>query len=401
MPLYDYLAVDQAGRRVRGALEAESARAARTMLRAKDLFPLQVGAESDQAGLGRAGWGRVSTKELAGAMRQMAFLVGAGLPVVEALSAVVEQTGLTRLGRHLSRVKDEVVAGQSLAQAMALSPRVFPELAVNMVRAGEAAGALEVVLDRLAELLESRVKLTSRIRAALAYPLFLVLVGGLVLSFLFSYVIPTVVGMFNQTGQILPWPTRVLLGLIQAGKAYGWLAGLLLAGLILGLISFRRNRAGRRWLDGLKLRIPVIGSVNRKVILARFTRTMVTLLKSGVNVVDSLAITSKVTDNLLYRESLETAKERIEQGGHLAGELAKSPLFPPLVVHLVAAGERSATLDKVFDRLATGLEEEVESSLTGLLSLLEPVLILIMGAIVGFIVVSILLPIFDMTNLVR
>jgi len=400
MPLFDYQALDQAGKRTKGILEAENERTARAKLRELRLFPLEIksGSPPGAKGSGRPGH---STKELASAMRQMAFLVGAGLPVVEALSAVVDQTGPTKMGRIMGQVKDEVVGGRSLAQALAGFPQVFPPITVNMVRAGEAAGALEVVLDRLAELLESRVKLLNRVRAALAYPVFIVLVGGVVLAFLFSYVVPTVTGIFTETGQLLPLPTRILIALSGAAKAYGWLAGLILVGLILGYLALRRTKAGRRWVDGIKLKVPLFGRLNQRVVLARFTKTMATLLGSGVNVVDSLGITARVTGNLVYQESLEEARKRIEQGGRLARELSDSPLFPPLVAHLVAAGERSAQLDKVFDRLAKGFEEEVETGLSGLLSLMEPALILAMGVVVGFIVISILLPIFDMTRLVR
>ena len=400
MPLFDYQALDQAGKRTKGVLEAENERTARTKLRELKLFPLEIksGSPAGARSVGRPGH---STKELASAMRQMAFLVGAGLPVVEALSAVVDQSGPTKMGRIMGQVKDEVVGGRSLAEAFANFPQVFPPIMVNMVRAGEAAGALEVVLDRLAELLESRVRLLTRVRAALAYPVFIILAGGVVLVFLFSYVVPTVTGIFAETGQLLPLPTRILIAVSGATKSYGWLGGIILAGLVLGYLALSRTKAGRRALDRFKLKTPFLGRLNQRVVLARFTKTMATLLGSGVNVVDSLGITARVTGNLVYQESLEEARKRIEQGGRLAGELANSPLFPPLVSHLVAAGERSAQLDKVFDRLAQGYEEEVETGLAGLLALMEPFLILIMGGVVGFIVISILLPIFDMTSLVR
>ncbi len=403
MAVYDYRAVDRAGRRLKGTLEGESARAVRGHLRGQGLFPVDIRPAGAEFKLGLRGFSlaRVRPKELAGAVRQLSILIGAGLPVVDALSAVAEQAGRTRLGRILSQVKERVVSGGGLAESLNQFPAVFPDLAVNMIRAGEAAGALEVVLERLADLLENRVRLADKVRAALAYPLFMLLVGGGVLSFLFVYVVPTVTEIFTQTGQALPLPTRILMSLVHGAAGYGWLAAPVVGAAVLIWLRLRRTRRGRSAIDRFKLKIPFIGPVIKKLVLVRFTRTMATLLASGVSVVDALGITAKVTGNQVYQTSIEAAEEKIEQGASLAGELSRSPLFPPLISHLTAAGERAASLDKVFARLAQGLEEEVESSLSGLLSLLEPVLILVMGVVVGFIMVSILLPIFDMTSLIR
>lgn len=400
MPLYDYTALDRQGRRKKGVLEAETGREARSKLRAQGLYPLTLETGSG-SGPGRSrSLGRIPLKELAQMIRQLAFLVGAGLPVVEALAAVVDQSGHGRLGRVMGRVKDQVTSGRSLAEALDDQERIFPRVAVNMVRAGEAAGALEIVLERLAELLESRVRLGSRIRGALAYPILIVLISGGVLTFMFTYVIPTVTGIFAQTGQTLPLATRILMGISGFMVRWGWLVGLVLAGLVLIFLGFRRTEGGRRGLDRFKLRLPVFGALIRRIALARITKTLGTLLASGVGLVESLEITSKVAGNKIYQESLEETRKTIEQGGSLAGCLRRPGLYPPVVAHLAAAGERSAQLDKVFDRLAAGFEEEVESTLSTLLSLLEPVMILIMGLVVGFIVISILLPIFDMTNMV-
>ncbi len=400
MPLFDYTALDKAGKKKKGVLEAETSRDARAKLRSGGLYPLSLEAESKGNGGGGRFFGGVPAKDLAQVIRQLTFLVGAGLPVVEALGAVVEQTGHTRLGRVMGRVKDEVTSGRSLAEAMAGQERVFPRVAVNMVRAGEAAGALEIVLERLADLLESRVKLGGRIRGALAYPLLIILVSGGVLTFMFTYVIPTVTGIFAQTGKTLPLATRILMGVSDVLIHYGWLFGAGLAGLVLLFLGVRRNKGGRRSLDRLKLRLPLFGKLTKRITLTRITKTLATLLGSGVGLVESLAITAKVAGNAVYQENLEAAREAIEQGRDLAGCLREPGLYPPVVAHLAAAGERSAQLDKVFDRLAAGFEEEVDSSLSTLLSLIEPVLILIMGLVVGFFVISILLPIFDMTNMV-
>ena len=402
MAVYDYLAVDQAGRRFKGNLEADGLKGARLNLRSQGLFPLEVrpAAETTALELGRLGLGRVPVREVAGVLRQLTILIEAGLPLVDALTAVAEQAGKTRLGRILGRVKEDVVSGRSLAEAISAHPRAFPDLAVNMVRAGEAAGALEVVLDRLAGLLENRVKLAGRIRATLAYPVFMLVVGGLILSFLLIYIVPTITAIFQQTGHVLPLPTRILLAASHGATEYYWLALIVIGLIVLGWVRLKKSRSGRRFIDGLKLKTPIIGPVYRRLTLVRFSRTMATLLVSGVNLVDSLTISAGVVDNEVYRQSLEAAREKIEHGGSLAGQLTASALFPPTFSHLVAAGERGAALENVFERLAAGLETEVESALAGLLSLLEPLMILIVGLVVGFIVISILLPIFEMSRLV-
>lgn len=400
MPVYDYVALDKAGKKTRGRLEAETDRAARSGLRGQGLYPVElrpVGGER----IGKGGSRRVGARDLAGALRQLAILLGAGLPVVEALSAAAEQAGSGRMGAVLGRVKDDVTSGGSLAEALSAHPKVFSDMAVGLIASGEASGSLEVVLERLADLLEARVKLTGRVRAALAYPAFMFVVGGLILTFLFAYVVPTISGIFKQTGQLLPWPTRALLAMADWVVAYGWTIPLAAAVIVGLVIQAGRTTSGRRAIDAFKLRLPLAGPIIRRLALVRFSRTMATLLQSGVPLVDALAITGRVVGNAVYARSLEQARAAVETGSGLADQLEPRRLWPPLVRRLAAAGERSAGLETVFDRLAQGLEEEVETKLTGLLSLLEPVIILILGGVVGFIVISILLPIFQMTRLVH
>lgn len=401
MPLYDYIAADKSGRKVKGSLEAENPRAARAKLKAQGLFPLELSGGSQAEDRTEIGSGRIAPKELAAAFRQLAILTGAGLPIVEALGAVVEESGPSRLGRVLGRVKDEVTGGRSLADSLELFPKVFSSLAVNMVRAGESSGTLEPVLERLAGLLENRVRLTGRVRAALAYPAFLIIVGLIVLTFLFSYVVPSVVGIFQESGRLLPLPTRILLAVSDLASSYGWLIGLWLAGLLVALFFYNRTEAGRQRLDKVRISLPIFGKVARNVVLARFSRTMATLLGARVSAVESLAIAGRVCGNVIYEAELKRVKERVEEGGRLAAELSRSKLFPPLLAHLTSAGEKSARLDTVFEALADGFEEDLETALTGLLSLLEPVVILAMGVSVGFIVISIMMPIFEMSSLVQ
>lgn len=398
MAQFEYTAAKSSGKVVKGTIEADSAAGARADLRRRGLTVLRISASS--GGGGGLSFSRISAKDMAGAMRQLAVLVGAGLPVVEALAAMVDQAGPGKLGRVIGQVKEDVVGGAGLAEAMGKHPRVFSELMINMVKAGEEAGALETVLERLAGLLEDRVKLTGRIRSAMAYPIFMFGAGTLILIFLFTYVVPTVLELFSRSKALLPWPTRMLIAMSNFMSSYGLAVGLGLALVVLAAIQFSRTAAGRIVFDRIKLHLPLFGTLVRKLVLARFCQTMATLLSSGVPLVDSLAITARVTANKPYEKALDRARERIEQGRGLAEELGRSSLFPPMVVHLTSAGERSAALDKIFASLAANLEDDVQNTLAGLLSLLEPVMILMLGGVVGFVVAAILMPIFDMTNLV-
>lgn len=398
MAQFEYTAAKSSGKVVKGTIEADSAAGARTDLRRRGLTVLRISASS--GGGGGLSFSRISAKDMAGSMRQLAVLVGAGLPVVDALAAMVDQAGPGKLGRVIGQVKEDVVGGAGLAEAMGKHPKVFSELMINMVKAGEEAGALETVLERLAGLLEDRVKLTGRIRSAMAYPIFMFGAGTLILIFLFTYVVPTVLELFSRSKAILPWPTRMLIALSNFLSSYGPVVGLGLVLIVLAAIQFSRTAAGRVVFDRIKLHLPLFGALVRKLVLARFCQTMATLLSSGVPLVDSLAITARVTANKSYEKALDRARERIEQGRGLAEELGRSSLFPPMVVHLTSAGERSAALDKIFASLAANLEDDVQNTLAGLLSLLEPVMILMLGGVVGFVVAAILMPIFDMTNLV-
>lgn len=402
MAQFNYRAVDASGKKAKGSLEAETARAARARLRSRGLMPLEVNPVKRVAAARQSGYsgGRVPPKELAAAMRQLSVLVGAGLPVVEALAAASEQAGKSKLGRVLTQVRDGVVAGSSLGGTLAEYPRIFPPVAINMIRSGEASGALEVVLERLALLLESRVRLTGRIRSAMSYPIFMFVVGGAILVFLFSYVIPSVTGIFETSGRALPLPTQILMATAEVVRAWGWLAAPALVLLLIFYFRLIKTGPGRRWVDGLKLRLPLIGPVIRRLVLVRYCRTMATLLSAGVTVVDALKISAGVAGNEVYRRNIMAAGQQIEAGASLAAQLVPARMWPPIVSRLVAAGERSARLEMVFDSLANSLEEEVENSVSTLLSLLEPMMIVILGVAVGFVVLSIMLPIFDMTKAV-
>ncbi len=412
MPVFEYQAYDAAGRVRRGSLDADSARAARGKLKAQGLYLTGL-AEAAAQGVGAAGGGllgrlrgvslfqRLGQAELAAAVRQLSTLLSAGLPLVGALSALLDQVDNAVLKRVLGDVKDKVTEGVSLADALSRHPKVFPDLFTSMVAAGEASGALEVVLQRLADFMEGRVRLANKVRATLAYPVFMVVVGSGVLFFLLTFVVPMVTSVFEDTGQVLPLSTRLLMAISALLSRFWWLLLLLGVGAALGLRRYVKTPSGRLLYDRLRLRAPLMGDLTRKLIVARFSRTLGTLLRAGLPMLRALDISKTVAGNVVFVAAIEAARDTVGEGEDLATPLRRSGVFPPLVIHMVAAGEHSGQLETMLLKVADSYENDVETTVASLTSLLEPVMILGMGLVVGFIVLAILLPIFEMSNIVR
>jgi general secretion pathway protein F len=333
--------------------------------------------------------------------RQLATLVGAGLPLVECLDALIEQVDAQSQKRILSQVRERVVEGGTLADAMKAHPRVFNDLFVNMVRAGEASGALDIVLMRLAEYTERAAALRGKVRAALMYPMFMAFFAAAILFFLLSYVVPKISRIFTETKQELPAITKVLLGMSDFAQHYWWLVVLLvLAATITGRVSLR-TPAGRLRFDRGTLRLPYFGKLLKKVALARFARTLSTLLDGGIPLLQSLDIVKNVVNNVVLRNAIEDGRNSIREGHSIAEPLRKSGLFPPLLVHMIAVGEKSGELESMLSRAADAYDNEVEASVSALSSVMEPAIIIMMGGVVLFIVLAILLPIFELNQLVR
>lgn len=409
MPAFHYAALDAKGRNHKGLVEGDTARHVRQQLRERHLTPLEV-----QEVRGRAEQqnlppnlspsrfrAKLNATELALITRQLATLIGSGLPIEKALAAVAEQAEKPRLRGLMLALRAKVLEGHSLAAALDDFPRVFPELYRTTTAAGEQAGHLEPVLERLADYAESRQQLRQKVTLALVYPLLLTVVAVAIVIGLLTYVVPQVVQVFTSSGQTLPWLTRALIALSAALREYGWL---LLMGLGLGLASliYSLRRPGpRRQAHRLLLRLPLLGRLTRGLNSARFARTLSILSGSGVPVLDALRIAAQVIANLPMRAAVERAAVRVKEGGTLSDALAESRYFPPMVVQLIASGEASGRLEAMLERAAQQQERETETLIAALLSIFEPVLILLMGAIVLTIVLAILLPIFELNQLVR
>lgn len=408
MPVFEYTALNARGKKTRGVVDAEAASAARQKLRARGVYPVSL---REMAGAARAagpGMGsfterfrRVRPAEVAMMTRQLATLTGAGLPLVPALDSLIPQTPSVAFRARLTRIKDALVEGNSFAAALGQHTELFSQVYVSMVQAGESSGTLEIVLERLADITEKQEELKNRLRTAMTYPVFMGTVGVLVLFFLMTQIVPGIIGIFAEMNQALPAPTRALIWTSQSFQRYWWVGAVALGLSLLVLRSVSRTQGGRRRMDRVRIALPGIGSLSRRLITARVARTLGSLLENGVPMLSALGIVKNIADNRIFFDSIETAAESVGQGQNLAEALAPAGIFPPLAVQMVRVGEQSGHLEAMLFKVAEVYEKEVESRVLAMTAMLEPVMILIMGAVVGFIVLAICLPILEMNQLVK
>ena len=410
MPVYAYKGVNQAGRPTRGTVTAEGPRAARSKMRATGVFLTELNeSEGDTAAVTAAaprGRGlnfevilpvRIPALEKAMATRQLATLVNAGVPLVEALTALVEQTEHRALKSVFARVRERVNEGSTLADALVGTGR-FDNLFVSMVRAGEASGALDAVLVRIADYSEDSVRLNNRVLSILTYPLFMLAFAGIVVGVMATLVLPQITQLLIDQNIPLPWYTKAVIGFSDLLRGYWWLLILLILAAVFGYRAVGRTKRGRETLDRFWLRVPVIGRVIRLLAIARFTRTLGSLLASSVNIVQALNIARHVSNNSVFEAASDMARDAILEGAALAKPLRASGQFPPLVTTMVEVGERSGTLESMLIKIADTYEEQVETSVSRLTALLEPMLILVMVGIVGIIIMAVLMPMLQLTE---
>ena len=407
MPVYEYTALNKSGKSINGIIDADSQVAARQKLRGSGIFPVDVKETSSKPKDLRPGAVSVSTflnrikpAEVSIATRQLSILLGAGVPLVGSLDALVSQITNPLIKKIMAEVKESVNEGNSLAHALSKHPKAFSNVYVNMVRAGEASGSLDVVLDRLADLGEHQQALMGRLKAALTYPIFMSIIGTLVLFFLMTFVVPNITQIFTEMHAALPVPTVVLINVSNFLKSFWWL---ILVGIACGIVVIKqliKTPKGRYFWDEAKLRIPIIGPINRKIALGRFGRTLGSLLQAGVPLISALQIVRNIVNNVIIADVIDTAVEEIQAGKGLASPLAQSRWFPSIVVQMIFVGEQSGELETMLGKVADTYERDVESQIMAMTSMLEPVMILLMGLIILFIVISILLPIFEMNQMI-
>lgn len=413
MPVYEFKGFNDAGKAITGVRDAESAKALRSLLRRDGIFLTEVTAERQSAGAQAAVGtarnlklkqllvGRISADDIAILTRQLATLLHAGIPLVEALNALIDQVEHERLKTVVTQVKERVNEGASLADALAEHPRAFSNLYVNMVRSGEHSGALDVVLVRLADFTEAQARLRSKIMGTMMYPAIMMGIGGLIVVVLLTVVVPKISQMFTDMGATLPLITRILIGGSNLVTTY-WYVLMALAGLgVWAFLKWKKTEQGTKKVDGWLLKMPIFGPLIRMLAIARFTRTLATLLKSGVPLLTSMGIVRALVTNTILGKVIEDARDAIREGESIAGPLKRSGEFPPIVYHMVAIGERSGQLEDMLINVADAYDSQVETRIGALTSLLEPIMIVMMGGVIAFVVFSILMPILQMNTLMR
>ena len=398
MPVYKYKAIDGSGKSVQGVIDAESTKTATEKLKRQGVFLSSLNEAKESKSRSLNPFRGVKISELAVTTRQFSTLISAGLPLEASLTALSEQTEDARLGNVLAEVRERVSEGSSLANALGEHKKIFSDLYINIVRAGEASGTLDIVLFRLADFLETQAALTSRVRGALIYPMFMFFIGGGVLFFTMTYVIPRIAKIFEESKSSLPFMTIILI------KISDFLNNNILLMIILAVIlffaasRFYKTDRGRMFFDRVTLKLPVFGKLTSMVVISRFTRTLATLLSSGIPLLDALEIGEAVMGNKVYGKTLQEVRVNVREGASLAQPLKESGVFPPLVTRMIAVGEQTGEMEAMLSKVADIYDQQVETTVSTLTSLLEPVMIVIIGAVMAFIVFAVLLPIFNLTS---
>lgn len=401
MPTYRYRGVTQAGAAAKGAVEADTVSSARRKLRAEGVFPASIEERADGALRRPVFSGLGGGDVLPLVTRQLSTLVGAGVPLVGALRSIALQVDEPGMRKALGEIREAVQGGSPLGQALEAHPGTFPELYASMVKAGEESGTLPGALSRLADHLESQAKTRNRVRAALAYPVLMAVTAAVVVVVLLTVVVPKIVGVFAHLGKALPLPTRALIAVSGFLAAWWWLLLALAAAAVLAARRRLATEAGKRLRDRIALRLPVAGRLVHLSALSRFARTLATLAAGGIPIDRALKVVAPVVGNRVIAEQVGAAAARVVEGVALSEALRAHAGIPPTLVQMVAAGEESGRLDFLLDKMADALDAEIEARLTRLLSLLEPLIILSMGLLVAFIVVSVMLPLLDISRIVR
>lgn len=406
MPVFEYKALSKSGRQLKGVIDADSERSARVKLKSQGIFPTTMleggakeAAKDAQTSVLDLRNRRINATQLGLATRQLATLVAAGMPLVEALKALGDQIDHARLKRVIAEVGDRVNEGSTMADAMREFPKVFPRLYVNMIASGEVTGSLDIVLERLADLLEAQAALRRKILSALTYPILMLCLCFGVIVLLLAYVVPEITKIFKDQGQTLPLPTQIVISLSDFMKSYWWLVIASVLFVIVAIERYAHTPAGRKRIDRLRLKLPVFGPMALKVATSRFSRNLGTLLSSGVEVLTALGIVKNIIGNVILEEVVDDAIIGVREGRSLASELGKAHRYPRMLIHMIAIGEQTGQLEQMLLRAANNYESEVNSTVSALTSILEPLLIIFLAAVVGCILASVMLPMLEMNNL--
>lgn len=403
MPVFEYKGVDTKGKNIKGYVDANNTADARTRLRRENVFVTEI-AESLKVQAASSSTDipffarNVSVQDLSLMTQQLSTLLASGVPLVDSLSALVDQVENIKLKQALSDIRGRVNEGSSLADSMRQHPKIFNNLYTNMIRAGEASGALEAVLDRLTIFTENQNRLQGKVISAMAYPIFMILMSVVSVIVIMTVVMPKLIDLYAGLDQALPLITRILIAASNFMTGY-WYILIALTGFIVWIVRrYLKTEKGKYWLDEKLLNLPLFGSLFRMVAVSRFANTLSTLLASGVPILTSMDIVKRVVDNRVLADVLERVRVNLAEGDSIAEPLRKSKQFPPLVTHMIAVGEKSGELEAMLAKVADTYTNQVETKVETLTSLIEPIMILVMVVVIGSIIASVMLPIFQMSN---
>jgi len=401
MPLYAYKARDMAGNLIVGTLEVDSKSQCIDVLKQKNYYIIDIKEEIvKQDILDFESFKKVKIKDIAVFCRQFATLINAGITIVSSLATMKEQVENKRLKKAISEVYEEVQKGKTLSDAMKKHGEVFPMLLYNMVEVGEVSGTLDKVMNEMADHYEKENNLNQKVKFALTYPFIVSVVAVLVVIFLLTNVLPIFVGMFKNAGVQLPLPTQILIAISSSISQYWYfyIGGIFL--IFYSILSFLKTPEGRRIYDRMLLNMPIFGPLNKKILTSRFTRTLGTLISAGVPLMKAMEVVEKVVGNTVVAEGLRVAQEDIKKGLPLSDPLKRIGIFPPMVIQMISIGESSGSLDSILNKTADFYDGEVDTAVSQMTTLLEPLIIVMLGTVVGFIVVSIIMPLFQLYNFI-
>lgn len=402
MPIFEYKGLNKLGKNVKGIVDADSQRTARLKLKKDGIYVKSLTDKSKAQKKKKAnvatGGGKASIEDISNLTRQLSSLVRANIPLVDCLGAVSDQMENQYLKEVLADCRNQVNEGSTLEKALQKYPKVFDNIFISMVGAGEMSGSLDVILLRLAEFSEARAELKSRVQSAMMYPVITILLMIGILMAMFVYVLPTITSILIDQGVEIPWYTQLVMDISDFLVNY-W--HVIIVAMVVGSIMFMRwksSATGRPVWDAMLLKFPVVGKLARMIAVSRFTRTLSTLLSGGVPMLNALDIVRSVVDNEVLAKAVDGARDNIREGESIAGPLKKSEQFPPIVIHMVAIGEKTGELEKMLNQVADTYDFQVKNQVNGLTALLTPVMLVLMGGVIGFIVISVLVPMMDMMS---
>jgi len=396
MPVFTYTAKDAAGKKQSGERMAENKQVLQAQLKRERLSEMTIKEKGKEFAMPTFGSGKVPVKDVAIFFRQFSVMIDAGLPLVQCLEILAANQENVAFQKALTRVRTTVEGGATLANAMRGEPKVFDDLTTNMIEAGETGGILDVILQRLAAYVEKAVKLKAAVKSALIYPVSVISIAVIIVGALLKFVVPIFVNLFASLQVDLPLPTRIVMGLSYVVSHFWWVMVLVIVGLVITVKQMNKTPKGRFYWDSMMLKLPVFGMVLRKIAVARFSRTLGTLLTSGVSILEALNITARTSGNAVLEQALFKVRKAIEEGRTIVDPLKESGVFPNMVTQMIGVGEATGAMDAMLQKIADFYEDEVDAATKDMLTLLEPIMIAFLGVAVGGIVISLYMPLFSM-----